>query len=63
MDVESGAGYAVSEILDAKPDKFVLQDLPAAIEHAKQEGTLLEDVVKIEHSFFTEQPLKGLCVS
>lgn len=62
MDVESGAGYAISAILDAKPDKFVLQEPPAAIEHAKQEGTLLEDVVKREHNFFTEQPGKGLCV-
>jgi hypothetical protein len=66
VDVGGGAGYAIRAImaahpdLAARPDKFVLQDLPEPIAHARTAGTQPDGVVKMEHDFFTEQPVKGL---
>ena len=57
------AGCAVAAMLMTVALNGCKSKTDAAIEHAKQEGTLIEDVVKIEHKFFTEQRLKGLCVS
>jgi hypothetical protein len=45
--------------LASKPEKFVLQDLPEQIALARAAGRLPEKVVKMEHDFYTEQPVKG----
>jgi len=63
VDVGGGNGQAIIQILDAYPDlppeKFVLQDLPDPIAHAKTSERLPKAVVKMEHDFWTEQPVKG----
>jgi len=65
VDVGGGGGQSIMAIMGAhpnlasKPEKFVLQDLPEQIALARAAGRLPEKVVKMEHDFYTEQPVKG----
>jgi hypothetical protein len=64
VDVGGGAGHSIIQILqthpELPPEKFILQDLSGPIAHAKASEMLPKDVVKMEHDFWTEQPVKGL---
>jgi hypothetical protein len=64
VDVGGGAGQSIIQILKTHPElpaeKFILQDLSGPIAQAKASGTLPEAVVKMEHDFWTEQPVKSL---
>ena len=63
VDVGGGQGQSLKLILDAHPDlspsKMVLQDKPEIIKMAKESHVLPDSVVKMEHDFYTEQPVKG----
>jgi len=64
VDVGGGAGQSIIQILrthsELPPEKFILQDLAGPIAFAKASDMLLQAVVKMEHDFWTEQPVKGL---
>ena len=63
VDVGGGAGHVISQILEAYPQldaaRFVLQDLPPVIKKAAENEALPKQVQKLQHNFFTEQPIKG----
>jgi hypothetical protein len=63
VDVGGGAGHVVAQILKAypqlDPSKFVLEDLPPVIKKASENENLPKSVQRIQHNFFTEQPVKG----
>jgi hypothetical protein len=67
VDVGGGQGQSLLQILEAHPDlspsKMVLQDTPDVIKLAKASNILPDSVVKMEHDFYTEQPLKGNVLS
>jgi hypothetical protein len=67
VDVGGGQGHAIVNILDhhkeLAAEKMILQDLPEVIELAKASETLPKGVVKMEHDFFKEQPVKGWLVA
>jgi O-methyltransferase domain len=66
VDVGGGQGQCLKQILQAHPDlspsKVVLQDTPDVINIAKASGTLPDAVVKMEHDFYAEQPVKGISI-
>lgn len=66
VDVGGGMGQSILQILDCypdlPPDRFVLQDLPGPIQEAKISSCLPKAVIKMEHDFYTEQPIKGPCL-
>jgi hypothetical protein len=66
VDVGGGQGQSIVKILDhhkeLAAEKMILQDLPEVIELAKTSETLPKSVVKMEHDFFREQPVKGWSV-
>jgi hypothetical protein len=67
VDVGGGQGHSIVKILDhhknLAAEKMILQDLPEVIELAKTFETLPKGVVKMEHDFFREQPVKGWSVA
>ena len=61
VDVGGGKGHDLQELSKKHPNlpgKLVLQDLKSPIAEAKLSG-LKENIVPMEHDFFTEQPVKG----
>ena len=67
VDVGGGQGQSIVQILnqykELAAEKMILQDLPAVIELAQKSEALPKGVVKMEHDFFGEQPVKGRSVS
>jgi hypothetical protein len=67
VDVGGGQGQSLLQILHAHPDllpnKMVLQDNPDVIKLVKASHVLPDAVVKMEHDFYTEQPVKGQFLS
>ena len=63
VDVGGGQGQAIAQILQAhtelSPEKMVLQDQPSVIALARTSDLLPKSVVKMEHDFWTPQPVKG----
>jgi hypothetical protein len=64
VDVGGGGGQSIMAIMETHPNlaskpEFVLQDLPEQIALANKMGRLPEKVIKMEHDFYTEQPVKG----
>ena len=63
VDVGGGQGQSLKQILEAHPDlspsKMVLQDNADVIKIVKASRLLPDSVVKMEHDFYTEQPVKG----
>lgn len=63
VDVGGGQGQSLKQIMDAHPElspsRVVLQDLPDAIVIVRESGVLPKEVVKMEHDFYKEQPVKG----
>jgi len=63
VDVGGGQGQSLKQILEAHPDlspsKMVLQETPDVIKIAQATKMLPDSVVKMEHDFYTEQPVKG----
>lgn len=59
VDIGGGHGQVIKDILKYHPElpasKFILQDLKEPLGFAE----LPSDVVKMEHDFWTEQPVKG----
>jgi hypothetical protein len=64
VDIGGGAGHVIMQILKAypalQPSQFILQDLAPVLKQANQNDTLPKDVVRMEHDFFKEQPVKGM---
>jgi O-methyltransferase domain len=62
VDVGGDQGQSIAQILTAHPDlrasKMVLQDLPHPIAQARLSTSLPTQVLKMEHDFFTPQPIK-----
>lgn len=61
VDVGGSLGHDVESVLTKFPDvtgRFVLQDLPKAIEQARSH-LLNERIEPMVHDFFTEQPIKN----
>ena len=67
VDVSGGQGQSIVQILNRykglAAEKMILQDLPAVIELVQKSEALPKGVVKMEHDFFGEQPVKGRSVS
>lgn len=63
VDVGGGAGHVISQILGAypqlDPSKFVLQDLAPVLKKASENEQLPEQVQRMQHNFFTQQPVQG----
>lgn len=64
VDVGSGRGQALKRIMGSCPaipaSRLVMEDRPIVIEEAeKAREEMLQDVKKIPHDFFEEQPIKG----
>ena len=63
VDIGGGVGHSILRILHAHPElparKFVLQDLKSIIDESKRQKTLPDEVILMEHDFFTAQPVKG----
>ena len=63
VDVGGGHGVCLKQITDAYPAldkrKCVLQDRKDVIEMAEANSEIPKDLVKMEHDFRTEQPIKG----
>jgi hypothetical protein len=61
VDVGGGQGQQISKILAAHPklksSKFVLQDMPEVL--ALAAGNIPDDVERMQHDFWTPQPVKG----
>ncbi len=59
VDVGGGRGHDLEAFRNRFPDekgKLILQDLPPVIGDIKE---LHEDIVRLEHDFFTPQPIRG----
>lgn len=65
VDVGGGKGHDLHELYRKHPKlpgKLVLQDIRGVIEEARASG-LDENIIAMEHDFFTKQPVKGMCPS
>ena len=61
VDIGGGKGHDLQELhrkYPKLPGKLVLQDLKSVIDEAKSSG-LNQEIVTMEHDFFTPQPIKG----
>ena len=63
VDLGGGVGHSILRIMEAYPElparKFILQEMKAIIEESKRQKILPDEVVTMEHDFFTPQPVKG----
>ena len=59
--------HSILRIMKAYPEfsarKFVLQGLKSVIDESKLQKTLPDEVVLMEHDFFTPQPVRGKVVT
>lgn len=61
VDIGGGKGHDLQELHREYPElpgKLVLQDLRGVVQEAESSG-LDEEIVTMEHDFFTPQPIKG----
>lgn len=63
VDVGGGHGAVLRKILDAHPEltpkSCVLEDRPEVIELSRTNGVLPEEVLRLEHDFMADQPIRG----